>query len=273
MRFEFEKWEAIGNDFVVVRDLASNVGHWQSRAADLCDRHVGIGADGILVVDASVPSMTVVNADGSVSEMCGNGIRCVVGHLLNKTGAQSAELRLRSEAGWHDCSAVRGRDRCWDVRVGMGTPSFAPSDASATSAGGPLDAVETIAGPAYIASIGNPHLVLFDPPASVNPAVDGPRLERDPRFAKRTNVEFVTERADGGLDVIVWERGVGFTQACGSGAVCVAAVAVGLGRRQAGTPVAVHLPGGALECTVEDGGAVTMKGPARLVYSGVLGQY
>ncbi len=273
MSASFEKWEALGNDFVVVRDSLHPVEFWQLRAPALCDRHRGVGADGILLIDSSVPSMTVVNADGSVSEMCGNGIRCVVGSLLEEgSGTTDGELRLKSGAGWHRCSASRESASGWVVRVSMGTPSFEPADAFAETGVGPLQPVSTAVGPGYVASIGNPHLVLFDPLVGLDPSGAGADLERDGRFKRRTNVEFVTDRDDGGFDVVVWERGVGLTQACGSGAVCVAAVAVGRGRRPANTPIALHLPGGVLSCTVSEAGEVTMTGPARRVFVGQLAE-
>ena len=268
----FEKWEACGNDFVVVSGSESDASAWAARAATWCDRHTGVGADGILLVDPTVPSMTVVNADGSYSEMCGNGIRCVVGYLLYHRGpvspGEDVLLRIRSGAGWHDVVAQCSTSGEWLVSVDMGTPSFEAGPAHFTGPLRPLEPVMTPVGEGHVASIGNPHWVFLDADPGVDVGSWGPRLEHDERFLRRTNVEFVTALPDGSLRVRVWERGVGLTQACGSGAVCVTAVAVALGRSPRGSAVAVHLPGGTLTCTAGQDGSVVMKGPARRVFAG-----
>jgi diaminopimelate epimerase len=265
----FEKWEALGNDFVLVFD-PENGPPTPAGVRALCDRHRGVGADGVFVVTTvGVPTMAVWNADGSVSSMCGNGIRCVVGALAERgLVAPGGEVTLETGAGPRSC-AVKREAEGWRVRVRMGTPSMDPALAGFVDPVDPLRGVPMPPGRGHVVSIGNPHWVFIEPEASASLAEWGPRLEHDPRFLHRTNVEFVTPQPDGGWTVQVWERGVGLTQACGSGAVSVASVLVALGRAPGGEALRMHLPGGPLLCTVEPGGGVQMEGPARRVFRGV----
>lgn len=264
----FEKWQALGNHFVLVFDPV-DASALESAAARLCDRYAGIGADGILVVHTGAqPSMRVLNADGSYSEMCGNGIRCVVGALAERRVSRRGHLLLQTGAGAKHC-AYQGGDGVWQVTVDMGVPSFRPEDAGYTDELLPLHGVPTAIGAGHVASVGNPHWVFFGADAALAPEW-GPRLETDVRFARRTNVEFVQQCGPTHLGVVVWERGVGFTQACGSGAVCVTALAVATGRVPKSTPIQVDLPGGALTCEVLDSCSVMMSGPAVRVFTGTL---
>jgi diaminopimelate epimerase len=229
----------------------------------LCDRRRGIGADGVLVIlpassDAAVARMVVHNADGSVAEMCGNGLRCVVKHLAETTAGRPPSITvetgagvLTSEAGW----SPRGVD---EVTVDMGAAKAATTD----------EVVDGHKGTAV--DMGNPHFVLLTTPPE-EAATAGPHLELNPRFPQRTNVECCRLAADGSLVVTVWERGVGITQACGTGA-CAAVVASALhGKSPFDRWVKVTLPGGALEVKVQkDLGRVWLKGPATFVYQGEL---
>jgi diaminopimelate epimerase len=264
----FEKWQALGNHFVLVFDPA-NESALELAAARLCDRYTGVGADGILVVRTGEhPSMRVLNADGSYSEMCGNGIRCVVGALAERRVSRRGHVLLQTGAGVKHC-AYEGSEGAWQVTVDMGVPSFRPEDAGFTDELLPLHGVVTAIGAGHVASVGNPHWVFFGADAALAPEW-GPRLETDVRFARRTNVEFVKQRGPAHLDVVVWERGVGFTQACGSGAVCVTALAAATGRVPTSTPIRVDLPGGSLTCEVLGSGSVMMSGPAVRVFTGTL---
>lgn len=316
-RVAFEKWEGLGNDFVLVEADAATWSDELVRA--VCDRRRGVGADGVLFVTrgatggdaprgkdwrtppgSAPPRMVVRNADGSRPEMCGNGIRCVAGYLAsrdevaaNGEGAAAAitgAITIATDAGPKRCD-VTGADGRFEVSVAMGAARIE----------GEL-AVE-VDGRTHVftrGDVGNPHAITFE--AYDEAAIDrvGPLVATFPR--EGTNVEFCrvvkaaatggtpspTLRADGSraplpdvaraplpdvsrVDVVVWERGVGRTLACGTGACAVASAACAAGYFAYGTPVRVRLPGGDLVIAVEEGTwAATMRGPARRVFSGEL---
>lgn len=263
----FEKWEGLGNDFVIVEAAAWPDGEAGAELARaLCDRRRGIGADGVLVVDAAEPRMTVLNADGSRPEMCGNGLRCVAA-WLGARGARDARFAegrfaVETDAGTKSCSVVAaGRDR-WDVTVDMGSARI----------GGELEIED---GPVLrrfrSVDVGNPHAITFEPWSEADVDRVGPRVMRLPEGG--TNVEFCTirEATRPVIDVVVWERGAGRTLACGTGACAVAALACELGRAAFDAPIEVVLPGGPLEITVAARTLrLTMKGPARRVFAGII---
>ncbi|MEM9069744.1 MAG: diaminopimelate epimerase [Myxococcota bacterium] len=250
----FAKYEGLGNDFIVVQAAVDAA---QARA--LCDRHRGVGADGVLIVDPSERSMRVINADGSVPEMCGNGLRCVVWHL-ERTGAASGELVMQTDAGPHRCWIHGPGDIEVEMRGAVFEPASVPVQAAAPMIDAPfLDDVRLTA-----VSMGNPHAVTFD---AVSEATEfAKRVQGDARFPEGVNVGFGAS-IDGGFSLRVYERGVGWTEACGTGACAAAAAAVATDRASKDTPIAIELPGGRLTIVVQDG-AVRMRGPARHVFDG-----
>lgn len=262
MDLSFEKYEGLGNDFLIVRErVAPGV------AERLCDRHRGVGADGVLFVgvEADRPFMRVRNADGSTPEMCGNGARCVALYL-RAHGLVGDAFALDTDAGPHAVRILPG-DR---VEVGMRPASLVPAEIPLVAGAPWIDEPIEVAGHALrvtAVSMGNPHAVTFD---AVARELVGPALERDPRFPERVNVGFAV-RTGAGLDLAVWERGVGWTEACGTGACAAAVAAVETGRAARGEPLAVRLPGGELVIRVDAPGApVLMTGPARRVFAGVI---
>lgn len=255
----FEKWEGLGNDFVVVE--ATDITITAEVARRLCDRRFGVGADGVLVVGRDRPRMQVWNADGSRPEMCGNGLRCVAGYLVSR-GAGGGSLVIATDAGDKRCEVTRAGDG-FDVVVAMGRARIGP----------PLT-VTALGAEHRFASVdvGNPHAVTFEPYS--DETID--RLAQLVATAPPggVNVEFCrvlpAEAGDAArIDVIVWERGVGRTLACGTGACAVAAAACEQGRAPFGAPIRVVLPGGPLRITVAPGTMdLLMQGPARRVFSG-----
>lgn len=254
----FEKWEGTGNDFVLVEGAPPPVHH----VVALCDRRRGVGADGVLAIGTTPAghSMVVVNADGSRPEMCGNGLRCVAGWLASRGRiAEGTWTTIATDAGPRPVLAVR-RGAAWSVSIRMGAATF-QSDLEVPY----RDRVLTF----RRASMGNPHAVCFGAGReefdalgdSVATSVEG-----------GVNAELA--RGEGKrFEVLVWERGVGPTLACGTGACAVAAVACREGRAPFGEPIIVELPGGPLEIEVELGSyEVTMRGPARRVFVGSLEQ-
>ena len=278
----------LGNDFVVV-DIRSETA-WETLLTDpaavrrLCDRHRGIGADGILAIlpaetVGAVATMRVHNADGSRAEMCGNGLRCVARFLFEQPlpglsfSLPKAELVIDTGAGPLRCvlalleSGVLG-----SIEIDMGRPSVpVPSQVSLV-----VDP-EMAAMELSLVSMGNPHAVRFcDAADSYESLFElarrfGPQIEQHPFFAHKTNVEFVRVRDQfaSGLEVVVWERGCGITQACGTGACAAMVAACRRGMMLFGRRCEVRLPGGVLEVTVApDLSAVHMRGPAETVFFG-----
>jgi diaminopimelate epimerase len=254
-----EKWEGLGNDFLVVHDPLPIEA---ARAAVLlCDRHLGVGADGLLLVGRYPASMRVYNADGSRPEICGNGLRCVVASIAAHQDVDVGTVTVSTDAGDRDCRYRRTAPRSWEVAVDMGLVSFEPADVGFD--GGSLD--DAVAGRGRVASVGNPHWVFLETPHGVSLASEGRRLETDPRFLRGTNVEFVQRVGPNHWKVDVWERGCGLTRACGSGAVAVAATLVDEGLAAVDEPVRIELPGGSLSIRLRPDGHAWMVGPARRV--------
>jgi diaminopimelate epimerase len=298
----FSKVQGLGNDFVVVdlrpgRPAASAspspVDPLLVRA--LCDRHFGVGADGVLAIlpgDQGDARMRVLNADGSEAEMCGNGIRCVAKVLYDTDERlKKTNLRIDTGAGVLDCAIDAEGGRARTVAVEMGRPRLTRAEIPmlGPAAERAIKAPLTVAGKTYTVttvSMGNPHAVIFvdDPAADLRALAEtiGPAIEHAPEFPKRTNVEFArvrrtpagAEPAGGEIDLVVWERGSGLTLACGTGA-CATAVAAWLeGRLPSDREIPVHLLGGTLFITVETEAqaagqtarGVKMRGPAETVF-------
>ncbi|MGO8997416.1 MAG: diaminopimelate epimerase [Polyangiaceae bacterium] len=260
----FEKYEGLGNDFVVVD--AANEGEVSSeRARDLCDRRRGVGADGVLVmlpasVDGADGRMRVINADGSIAEMCGNGLRCAALHLALRRGLDRGELSIQSDAGVRRCGFERRGDEAV-VLADMGVVRVL-EDVLVDVEGERVSLTRVDAG--------NPHAVAFRGATREELERLGPRLSAAPVFERGTNVEFA-RLENGVLDVLVWERGAGPTLACGTGACAAVAAASAKGIVREDGAVRVRLPGGDLEVRYDRAtGRATLRGPARRVYAGKL---
>lgn len=266
----FDKYEGLGNDFVVIQtDDEQAVSSEMAR--EICDRRFGVGADGVLLVmppkdDAHVARMRVVNADGSVPEMCGNGLRCVALHVA-RTGA-NADGEYETDAGLRGCVVdTSGGEGFVSVDMGI-VRSLGPKTVDVEG-----DLVEVGLGDA-----GNPHAILFrttEEAIPIHRGVDhlGPRIATHADFPDGVNVNFalIDPRVPNVVHLVVWERGVGRTLACGTGACATVTVGCDRGLFDWAIPVTVHLPGGVLEITVEKSGACRMRGPAHHVYAGKLG--
>lgn len=261
------KYHGLGNDFLVALDAHNpGLGIDSEVARAVCDRRRGIGADGLVLgfgvagggeatalaeggdLDAR---MVLLNADGSEAEISGNGIRCLAQAILRAGGRREGELCIGSGSGRRELRVVRGDPdgEIWiDVDMGEVTPG--PSLGRTTLAWGAREAAT--------ASIGNPHLVLLvDDTAPIDPAVDGPQLESD--YPGGINVHFVRVLGADHIELKVWERGAGVTDACGSGASVAAAVAEQWGLVKG--RVQVDMPGGTASVEVIDG-SVHLVGPS-----------
>ena len=279
----FWKMHGAGNDFVVTAGddpahLARSDEDWSTLAERVCDRHFGVGADGLIAVlpsEVADRRMRMFNPDGSESEMCGNGIRCLVKFVLDQDEALRARgtMSVDTLAGVLNAVATPGEDGTVErVRVSMGEPHFAPEDLGALVEqappvlGLPLEAAGTEQAVTLV-SMGNPHAVTFieGPVDAFELERIGAAMEHHPVFANRTNFEVVRVRGRDAIEMRVWERGAGETLACGSGA-CAAAVASRL-HGFVDDRVDVHLPGGTLGIGWDGTGEVSLEGPATLVFT------
>jgi diaminopimelate epimerase len=246
-RYEFTKMQGLGNDFVVLEGPAKPPG---ADVILLCDRHFGIGADGVLVVTPGSPiAMDYWNADGSPAEMCGNGLRCIARYAFDRKWVDSAEFMVDTPDGLR---TVRVRDGEVEVEIG---PSLIEGD-------------ETVDGFVYqLVDTGNPHAVrTVDDVDSIDLPVVGPRVAREAGFDAGCNVEFI--HIDGDVVTMrVWERGIGETLACGTGMVAAATVAL----QGADGTIRVNVPGGSGVVELKDKVA-WLTGPAEYSFNGVFDQ-
>jgi diaminopimelate epimerase len=253
----FTKMQGCGNDFLVFDPGEVEEANLPDLARRACDRHFGVGADGILV---PVPSeiadleMVYLNSDGSPSEMCGNGLRCLARYAADRGMVGGPALTIATGAGIK--KVVLFDDG--SSRVDMGAPG--------------LGAEIEVGGFHFLrVSIGNPHAVAFLESGGAVEALDlpivGPPIEEDAVFPDRTNVEFGFVRGQHDIRMRIWERGAGETLASGSGSCAVAVAAVAQGLAQ--SPVGVHLDGGMVEIEWT-GESAYMKGPAEYVCEGEL---
>jgi diaminopimelate epimerase len=252
----FWKYQGLGNDFVVVEGSALMA---PGRAVALCDRRRGIGADGVLTIlparEGGAAYMHIYNPDGSVAAMCGNGIRCVARHLA-ETRALDGDVVVETDSGPRSCSVHRGAGGVDAVTVDMGRARIEGSQEFVVGA-------ERVR--ALRVSMGNPHAVVLDGADPSRAGTLGPAIEA--QVPGGVNVGFA-RAGDSEIDLVVWERGAGLTEACGTGACAAAVAALHEGRLTGRSPITVRLPGGALEISVDDDMAVRMKGPAERVFEG-----
>lgn len=250
---EFVKAEGLGNDFIVVMEP---LGFSRERMANLCRPKTGIGADGVLEIttlDATRVAMRYWNADGGEAEMCGNGLRCVALIAVEDGLVEGPGLTIRSAVGDHPATVSPGGV----VRALVGVPHAFRTE-ELTVAGHRVRPV----------GVGNPHAVLFvDDVDDTDVAEIGSMIERDAIFPDGSNVEFVEFDEGNRIKVRVWERGVGETQASGTGSAAAAFAARSV--QDLGDAITVVLPGGELLIEFDDAGA-WMTGPATIVYRGTV---
>jgi diaminopimelate epimerase len=269
----FRKLHGTANDFVYVdarRGLPSDPA---ALARRVCDRHRGIGADGLILLlesDVADCRMRIFNADGSTAEMCGNGIRGFAKFVLDHDLAVGDPLRVETDAGIKVISVRRDRGRVASVTVDMGPPEWDGRRIPVDADGVVLERRLEVNGRPWdvsCVSMGNPHCVVFvDDVASLPLAEIGPAFEHHPFFPRRVNTEFIRVESPERLRMRVWERGTGETLACGTGACASAVVAARTGRTE--RHVVVALPGGELEIEWRADDHVTMTGEAVEVFAG-----
>ena len=274
----FVKYHGLGNDFIIVDRLDGGVPLSPENARFLCDRHLGVGADGVLSLwtqTGVMARMEVQNADGSSTDMCGNGLRCVARYLYDAGRASPGSSDIDLAVGRNSYAVHRvASDR---YRIAMGKPALThpdlPGDLAQGGDGRPKGEVSLHAGDDVFVGtaifIGNPHFVIFTDKDNLWWLAEhhGPLLAQHPAFANRANVTFARVLPDH-IEAVVLERGVGITQACGSGACAVGLSAVRRGLATEGRATVVQLPGGSLAITVDGDENVSMEGEAMRVFAG-----
>ncbi|MDC1142908.1 diaminopimelate epimerase [Planctomycetota bacterium] len=280
MNIPFVKMEGIGNDYVYIDARKQTPRGLKKLAQKMSDRHFGVGSDGLILirksrVKAAKHRMQMFNADGSESEMCGNGLRCVAKYLFDRKLERKPEFPIETGAGVLHVKVTAKNGLATKVQINMGEPILerAKIPMSGKKTGEAIGESIKVGGKNYkfsAVSMGNPHCIIF-----VNkPASDelvhtvGPVIENHKLFPNRTNVEFVYRESETVLHQRTWERGAGETLACGTGASAVAVAAHLNG--VAGRKVKIKLLGGDLTMHWNKAdNCVYMTGPAREVFSGV----
>ena len=267
---ELFKYQALGNDYLVL-DLPGQLDEVVSVLPSLCDRHLGLGSDGLLAFDPKAMSVRIFNPDRSEAQKSGNGLRITAAHAVLMHGAgERFELRTADRANPVRVLSRTGAEITTELDIGR--PSFRAADLPAMFDGEPEQVeLETPAGrvEAVLVSVGNPHCVVFGQPVTKERCLElGPHLERHAAFPERTNVQLceVIDRAR--VRAEIWERGAGYTLASGTSASAVAAAC--MRRGLVDDRVMVRMPGGDLALRREAGGNLIQSGPARRVYRAIV---
>jgi diaminopimelate epimerase len=269
----FAKYQALGNDYVVIERAAWGDPLDPDRVRRVCDRHRGVGGDGVLLVDSrgAHHRVCIVNPDGSEAEKSGNGLRIVARYLWDEGRVTSEPFPVETASGFVTCRLHDGGET---VAVEMGQVSFAST--AIPVAGPPRDVlgerlwVDGVAVEFSAATVGNPHCVVVrDRVSEAEARTLGPRLETHPLFPRRTNVQFVQVLDRRTIRFEIWERGAGYTLASGTSSCAAAAVVHRLGLTDA--HVTVQMPGGALAVEIGPGWQVRQAGPVARVFRGVWG--
>jgi diaminopimelate epimerase len=276
---QFARYEGLGNDYLVVDSQTFGATVSPRAVIWLCDRHRGVGGDGVLVRLPQGPdgahSLRIFNPDGSEAEKSGNGLRIFARFLHDFGYADTGPLVIDTAGGRVVAKLHHGAKGVEAITVAMGQARFG---AAAVHATGPARGLqperlevhgETL--DVTCVSMGNPHCVVFVPQLDVDMLRRlGPHIEHHPQFVRRTNVQFVHITARRALSILIWERGAGETRASGSSSCAAAAAAVRRGLVDADVPVEVTMPGGALQINVAKNYAVTLRGPAEPICVGTL---
>ena len=281
---KFTKLQGAGNDFILV-DAGDVQRDWSPVARAICDRHFGVGGDGLLLLLPSAVAdfkMRIFNSDGSEAEICGNGLRCLAKYLVDNrlNGEHVGEITVETQAGIRRIKLQRAGKET-KIQVGMGEPRFGARDIPVVIEGMRRDSslditpimdyhvtVDGIELYLSLVSMGNPHAVHFTRyPVSEFPLAQlGPKIEQHKIFPQRTNFEVARIISRKSIEARVWERGVGETLACGSGA-CAVVVAAQL-HRYIDNKAAIELPGGVLELEWDGRGEILLSGPVQTVFTG-----
>ena len=272
----FTKMEGLGNDFIMLNGLKENIPQNLAEfSKKYCDRHFGIGADGVIIIwqsDIADIKMQIINSDGSEAEMCGNGIRCFAKYLYDKKIIEKKKITVETLAGIIIPEIITDENnQVMAVEVDMGEPVLKGELIPTV-----FKQEQVVSQPIKIkereffitaVSMGNPHCVIFtDDLSDENLHKWGPLIERSEYFPKKTNVEFVKILSETEAQMRVWERGAAVTLACGTGACAV--LTAGILNKKLAKEITLHLDGGDLFMSMHDDGHAFMRGPAKTVFEG-----
>ena len=261
MNIGFTKMHGLGNDFVVIDNINGKIVLSKEQIIFLCDRNKGIGGDGVILVESSEKGdcfMNYYNSDGTLAEMCGNGVRCVAKFLKDNFSKNKTKFTIDTRAGTKE---IKYNDD-HTFSVNMGKAVFVHTDFP--------DKNTKLEGFDFnFVSVGNPHAITFvkDLDKYDLPTL-GPKIENNKIFPNKINVEFVEQKSSNEFKVKVWERGCGATLACGTGACAVYAAARKY--KNADVELITELPGGKLYMSENEQGDIIMRGPAVSVFSGIV---
>ena len=279
MKIDFVKMHGLGNDFILIDCLSKQLGDssfLSCLAKRLCNRNFGIGADGLMLILPSSKAdlrMRIFNYDGSEAQMCGNGIRCFAKYAYENKLISKTKFTVETLAGIIIPELTITNNKILGVKVNMGSPKLRRREIPMNGKDTSTVVNETLKiNPEQTfkitcVSMGNPHCITFVNDVQSIPVDEiGPKIENHPLFPEKTNVEFIQVLNKQEINFRVWERGVGETLACGTGA-CAALVAAVLNKKTDREAI-IHLPGGDLDIQWADDGHVYMTGPAELVFRG-----
>jgi len=271
---KFTKMHGLGNDFVVVDGFSERVPDAEQLTVEICDRRTGVGADGLIVImpsDKADFRMHYINSDGSLAEMCGNGIRCLSKYVYEHGLTQSTDFIVETLGGLNRQALKVEDGRVIEISVDMGRLGLLRSEIPMLGDEGKvIDEPLEVDGKQYritALSTGNPHAVMFVDDVDTAPLAElGPKIEHHPAFPNRTNVEFVQVIDRGNIRMRIWERGCGETLASGSGSSASAVASIMNGFTDRNVSVRVRL--GTLKISWPEDGSITMTGPATEVFTG-----
>jgi diaminopimelate epimerase len=259
MKIKFTKMHGLGNDFIIIENMKKEIFLSSKQVRSICNRNFGVGGDGVILIerkDGADCFMNYYNSDGTVAEMCGNGIRCTAKFFQEKISPKKKELLVDTRAGikkiiCHDDGTFS---------VNMGKPKFSHKDF-------PKGLVEISNFSFECVSVGNPHAIVFvNNIENIDLISIGPRVEHNPHFPNKINVQFVEKVTNNKLKMLTWERGAGATLACGTGATAVYSLAHRKGIINGETNI--QLPGGNLIMSMNEKGEVIMRGGADISFEG-----
>jgi len=279
MKIDFVKMHGLGNDFVLIDCLNKSLGDssfLSYLAKRLCNRNFGIGADGLMLILSSSKAdlrMRIFNSDGSEAQMCGNGIRCFAKYAYENKLVSKNKFKVETLAGIIIPELTISNNNILGVKVNMGVPKLRRREIPMNGEDTTTVVDETLkinpeqAFKITCVSMGNPHCIIFVNDVQSIPVDEiGPKIENHPLFLEKTNVEFIHILNRKEINFRVWERGVGETLACGTGA-CASLVASVLNNKSEHQAI-IHLTGGDLNIQWADNGHLYMTGPAELVFRG-----
>ncbi|MFC1918245.1 diaminopimelate epimerase [Chloroflexota bacterium] len=279
---KFTKMQGAGNDYVLI-ETSDNNRNWSEMAITMCDRHYGIGADSLLVLmpsDRAHFRMRVFDPDSSEAESCGNGVRCLARYVYENglVGTDVDEIRVETLAGILTVKLIKQNGKLQTITANMGVPRFGAEEIPVSLKEGDLvDINNVLSYTTHIAereltlnliSMGNPHAVYFQQQSVADfPLAElGPKIETLELFPNRTNFEVVRILNRKQVESRVWERGVGETMACGTGACAIIVAGQKLGLLD--KKIDVKIPGGTLEVAWDGAGEVLLSGPTEIVFTG-----